>query len=111
MLIDGSTTGSTPSTVQISGRHISQMKGKLLSTVLEGEGTSGGIQLGEAPGCSAQVTVPACPVPDAAAGTDPIAPGTVTAPPVVPVDPLLLLLLLQAASAGLLATAGGSPPA
>src|ERR1035437_4163228 len=111
MLIDGSTTGSTPSTVQIRVRHISQMKVKLLSTVLEAEGTSGRIQFGEAPGCSAQVIVPACSVPDTAAGTDPIAPGTVTAPPVVPVDPLLLLLLLlQAASAVMLATARASPP-
>src|ERR1700733_12313651 len=110
MLIDGTGTGATPSTVQISGRHISQMNVKLLSTVLEAEGTSGRIQFGEAPGCSAQVIVPAFCVPVAAAGTDPMAPGGVTAPFVVVPPWLVLLLLLHAANAVILATAMAIPP-
>jgi hypothetical protein len=110
MLIDGSTIGWTPSTVQISGRHIIQMKLKLLKTVLEEEGTTGRIQLGVAPGCSAQVIVPACSVPVAWAGTDPIAPGGVTAPLALVPELLWLLLLLQAASAVMLATATAIPP-
>src|ERR1035438_3294130 len=88
------------------------MKLKLLNTELEADGTTGRIQVGEAPGGIAQVAVPAFSVPVACAGTDPIPPGTVTAPPWVLVDPppLLLLLLLQAASAVMLATARTSPP-
>jgi len=79
--------------------------------VLEADGTSGKIQFGEAPGGIAQLTVPAFWVPVACAGTDPIAPGGVTAPPWVLVDPpLVVLLLLQAASAVMLATPRTSAP-
>src|SRR5579859_1522751 len=116
MLIGGYSTGAVPNTVQYSGRHISQKNVKLLKTELEAEGTTGKIQFGVAPGCIAQVIVPAFFVPLAAAsGTEPIPPGTVTEPGVVLlfVVPLLLLLLLllQAVSAVMMATATSSPPA
>src|SRR5579862_8284581 len=114
-LMGGYSSGSVPNTVQYSGRHISQMNVKLLKTELEAPGTTGRIQFGVAPGCIAQVIVPACFVPlDDASGTEPIPPGTVTEPGVVVVVPLLLLLLLlllQAASAVMVATATSSPPA
>jgi hypothetical protein len=78
-----------------------------LKTELDAPGTTGKIQFGVAPGCMAQVIVPAFFVPLAdAIGTAPIPPGTVTVPGVVVVvDVLLLLLLLQAARAVRLATA------
>jgi hypothetical protein len=80
---------------------------------LDAPGTTGKIQFGVAPGCIAQVIVPAFFVPLAdAIGTLPIPPGTVANPGVVVVDVLLLLLLLlQAASAVMVATATSSPPA
>ena len=115
MLIGGYSSGSVPYTVQYSGRHISQMNVKLLKTELDAPGTTGRIQFGVAPGCIAQVIVPACFVPlDDASGTEPIPPGTVTEPGVVVVVLLLLLLLLlllQAESAVMVATATSSPPA
>ncbi len=108
MLSDGFSSGVTPFTVQYSGRHDSHWKVKTLKTEFEEPGTTGKIQFGAKPGPSAQVIVPAFCVPLAAAGTEPIAPGTVTAPEEVLPDELLLLL--QAASAVMLATAMAIPP-
>jgi hypothetical protein len=74
------------------------------------EGMTGKIQFGAVPGSSAQVIVPAFFVPpDAATGTEPMAPGTFTALAFEPLDPLLLPLLLQAANAVTLATVTASP--
>ena len=50
MLMFGSISGTVPFTVQYSGRHISQMKVKVLKTVLLADGTTGKIEFGAAPG-------------------------------------------------------------
>ena len=50
MLMFGSISGTVPFTVQYTGRHISQMKVKLLKTELLAEGTTGKIQFGAVPG-------------------------------------------------------------
>ncbi len=110
MLMFGSISGTVPFTVQYSGRHISQMKVKLLKTELLAVGTTGKIQFGEVPGCMAQVIVPAFPEGVPAAGTEPIAPATLVTPFWLLPPLLLLLLLLQAASAVMLATAMAIPP-
>ncbi len=82
---------------------------KELKTELLAEGITGKIQLGEVPGSSAQVIVPAFFVPpDEATGTVPMEPGTLTELAFEPLDPLLPLLL-QAASAVTLATVTASP--
>src|SRR6266700_2921675 len=87
------------------------MKVNWVYTELLADGTTGKIQLGVAEGCIDQVIVPAFFVPpEAASGTDPIPPGTVTLPALVlPPLPLLEPLLLQAASAVMLATARATP--
>src|SRR6202453_2973957 len=98
MLIAGSSSGSVPFTVQYSGRHISQMKLKLLKTEFEADVTTGKIQFGAVLGEMAQVIVHAFWGPVACCGTDPIPPATLTTPGAALFPPLLLLLLLQAAS-------------
>jgi hypothetical protein len=111
MLMDGSTSGSVPFTVQYSGRHISQMKVKLLKTEFEAEVTTGKIQFGAVLGAIAQVIDPAFWAAVDSAGTEPIPPGTVMLPlEVLPPAELELELLLQAASAVMLATARAIPP-
>ncbi len=67
--------------------------------------TSGRIQVGEVPGGSAQVIVPACCAPVAAAGMVPNAPPSVVDGVVLPPPDLVLAPLLQAASAVRPATA------
>src|SRR5271166_1023501 len=59
-LIDGTTSGVTPFTVQYSGRHISCWKVNALKTELVLDVLIGKIQFGTAPGVMAQVIVPAC---------------------------------------------------
>ena len=111
MLMFGSISGTVPFTVQYSGRHISQMKVKLLKTELLAVGTTGKIQFGAVPGCIAQVIVPAFPEAVARGGhrTDPAGDRDGRRSWCCPL-PLLLLLLLQAASAVMLATAMAIPP-
>jgi hypothetical protein len=106
----GTVSGVVPFTVQYVGRHISHWNVNKLKTELLPEVSIGKIQFGTAPGCIAQVIVPAFWVPVAAWGTAPIPPGTVMFPPTVLPDELVVLLLLQAASAVMLATATTSPP-
>jgi hypothetical protein len=78
-------------TVQYSGRQLSHSKVKVLNTELEAPGTTGKIQVGDVPGCIAQVIVPAFfgPVADAS-GTSPMAPGTVAVPDGTVVAPVEL---------------------
>jgi hypothetical protein len=86
------------------------LKLRELKTELSADGMTGKIQLGAVPGSSAQVIVPAFFVPlDAASGTEPIEPGTLTALPFELLDPPPLPLLLQAARAVTLATVTASP--
>jgi hypothetical protein len=103
-------SGVTPFIVQYVGRHISHWNVNELKTELLPEVSIGRIQVGTAPGDSAQRMVPGFWVPVAAWGTDPIPPGTVMFPPTVLPEELVVLLLLQAASAVMLATATTSPP-
>jgi hypothetical protein len=85
------------------------MNVKLLNTELEALGTIEKIQFGVAPGCMAQVIVPAFLGPlDDASGTEPSPPGTVTVPGLVTVV-VGLPLVLQAASPARLATAMATP--
>src|ERR1700744_3494224 len=71
---------------------------------------TGRIQLGAVPGSRAQVMVPAFLVPpEAAVGTEPIAPGTLTEPPLFELLDPPLPLLLQAARAVTLARVTASP--
>src|SRR5579859_2654891 len=112
-LMFGTTSGTTPFTVQYSGRQLWSMKLKALYTELLAEGMTGMIQFGVAPGAIAQVIVPAFFLaPAAAIGMDPMPPGTLTTlEPPLPLlpPPPLEPLLLQAASAVTLATARARP--
>src|SRR5215831_19274491 len=85
-LIDGTATGWTPLPYQYSGRHIRYWKVLIVPVEKLAPGVTGKIQVGEVPGDSAQVSVPACAVP-VADGTKPNAPDTELT------DPLELALL------------------
>src|SRR5580658_6346199 len=73
-LIAGVWVGSTPLPNQYSGRHICSSKKLMSLSESAADVTSGKIQVGAVPGASAQVTVPACCGPVAAAGMEPNAP-------------------------------------
>src|SRR6516162_6348583 len=88
-LMDGTRTGLTPLPYQYSGRHISNWKLSIVVTVKLAPGVTGKIQVGEEPGDSAQVSVPAYAVP-LAVGTPP------NAPVVEATDPLGAALLQAA---------------
>lgn len=70
-LIAADWVGSTPLPNQYSGRHISYSNWVTLYAPKATEVTRGKIQVGPASGGSAQVTVPACTAPVAAAGIVP----------------------------------------
>src|SRR5580658_2884589 len=97
-LIAGSSAGATPLTYQYSGRHSSQENWVVSLTEYAAEVVMGRIQVGAVPGGSAQVMVPACWAPVAAAGSVPN-------PPPAPVAGLPPLLCPQAASTVLLVSA------
>jgi hypothetical protein len=93
---------------QYSGRHSSSENWLVSFTEYAADVTIGRIQVGEVPGDSAQVIVPACCAPVAGAGIVPNAPPSDTDGAVLPLALVLLLLpllLLQAASAVRPATA------
>ncbi len=71
--MDGTMVGLTPLGNQYSGRHISSWKSLVVPVDRLAPGVTGKIQVGEDPGASAQVSVPAWAVP-VAAGTEPKAP-------------------------------------
>jgi hypothetical protein len=95
--MDGTSVGLTPLPYQYSGRHISYWKLLVVVTEKSAPGVTGKIQVGDAPGDSAQVSVPACAVPLAA--------GTVPNAPDVEVTEPLGAALLQAARPVAAATA------
>src|SRR5579863_4802487 len=98
--------GATPLLNQYSGRHSTSENWLVSFTEYAADVTIGRIQVGEVPGDSAQVIVPACCAPVAGAGMVPNAPLTVVDGEVLPPALVLLLpLLLQAASAVRPATA------
>src|SRR6516162_1697138 len=95
--MDGTMVGATPLGYQYSGRQNSAWKSKRVPPVVSAPGVTGKIQVGAAPGDSAQVSVPACAVP-VAGGTAPNAPAAEVTDP-------LELALLQAATPMAAATA------
>src|SRR5579862_1623395 len=99
--------GATPLLNQYSGRHSSSENWLVSFTEYAADVTIGRIQVGEVPGDSAQVIVPACCAPVAGAGIVPNAPPSDVDGAVLPLALVLLLLplLLQAASAVRPATA------
>src|SRR5579871_1513194 len=88
--MDDTTVGATPLGYQYSGRQDSAWKSKRVPAVVSVLGVTGKIQVGAAPGDSAQVIVPTLGVP-LAGGTAP------NAPDVEVTDPLLGLASEQAA--------------
>src|SRR5215472_12579451 len=72
-LMDGTTTGRTPSPYQYSGRHIRYWNVLIVPVEKLAPGVTGRIQVGAVPGASAQVSVPTCGVP-LAGGAEPNAP-------------------------------------
>src|ERR1700691_77800 len=105
-LIAGVWVGSTPLPNQYSGRHSSSSKSSMSLTESAADVTSGKIQVGAVPGGAAQVTVPACCGPVAAAGMEPNAPPSVADG--VPLVALLLEPPLHAASIVAPATASAA---